>query len=98
MRTNNTFGIQFITRANKARNGLLPLYARISVDSHRVEVSLKQWIDPDNWNNVKGSAKGKSEEIRTLNTYMERVRSRLTECYQELQLKKKRSCLAVFIR
>lgn len=89
MRTHNTFGIQFITRVNKARNGLLPLYARISVDSHRVEVSLKQWIYPDNWNDVKGSAKGKSEEIRTLNTYLEKVRSQITECYQELQLKKK---------
>lgn len=89
MRTNNTFGVQFITRINKAKNGLLPVYARISVDGHRVEVSLKRFIHPDNWNDAKGSAKGKSEEIRNLNTYLEQIRSRLTECYQELTLKKK---------
>ena len=71
MRTNNTFGVQFITRTNKAKNGLLPIYARISVDSRRVEVSLKRLISPDNWNDAKGSAKGKSAEIRNLNTYLE---------------------------
>jgi len=32
MRTNNTFGVQFITRINKAKNGLLPIYDSISVD------------------------------------------------------------------
>ena len=89
MRTNNTFGVQFITRTNKAKNGLLPIYARISVDSRRVEVSLKRFISPGNWNDAKGSAKGKSEEIRNLNTYLEQIRSQLTECYQELTIKKK---------
>jgi site-specific recombinase XerD len=89
MRTNNTFGVQFISRTNKAKNGLLPIYARISVDGRRVEVSLKRLIHPDNWNDAKGSAKGKSEEIRNLNTYLEQIRSRLTECYQELTVKKK---------
>jgi site-specific recombinase XerD len=89
MRTNNTFGVQFISRTNKAKNGLLPIYARISVDGRRVEVSLKRFIHPDNWSDAKGSAKGKSEEIRNLNTYLEQIRSRLTECYQELTVKKK---------
>lgn len=89
MRTNNTFGVQFISRSNKAKDGLLPIYARISVDGRRVEVSLKRFIHPDNWNDAKGSAKGKSEEIRNLNTYLEQIRSRLTECYQELTVKKK---------
>ncbi len=89
MRTNNTFGVQFITRSNKAKDGLYPIYARISVDGRRVEVSLKKFIHPDNWNDAKGSAKGKSEEIRNLNTYLEQIRSRLTECYQELTVKKK---------
>jgi len=88
MRTNNTFGVQFITRSNKAKDGLYPIYARISVDGRRVEVSLKKFINPDNWSDAKGSAKGKSEEIRNLNTYLEQIRSRLTECYQQLTLKK----------
>ncbi|MGE0077329.1 MAG: Arm DNA-binding domain-containing protein [Bacteroidales bacterium] len=75
MRSNNTFGVQFITRSNKSKDGLHPIYARISVNGRRVEVSLKRFIHPDNWNDTKGSAKGKSDEIRSLNTYLEQVRS-----------------------
>lgn len=44
MRTTNTFGVQFITRTNKAKDGLLPIYARVTVDGRRVEISLKRWI------------------------------------------------------
>jgi len=89
MRSNNTFGVQFITRSNKAKNGKYPLYARISVDGRRMEISLKRFIYPDNWNDAKGTARGKNDEVRSLNTFLEQVRSRLTECYQELLLKKK---------
>ena len=90
MKSNNTFGVQFIIRTNKARaNGQVPIYVRISVDGRRVEVSLKRFINPVNWNDARGQAKGKSDEIRTLNTFLEQIRAQLTECYQELQLKKK---------
>lgn len=80
MRTKKTFGVQFITRTNKAKNGLVPIYARISVDGRRVEVSLKRFIHRDNWNDAKGSANGKSEETRNLSNYLEQIRNRLTEC------------------
>jgi integrase/recombinase XerD len=65
MRTNNTFGVQFITRTNKAKNGLLLIYARISVDSHLIEVSLKRFISFDNWNDAKGSARAKVKKFVT---------------------------------
>jgi len=90
MISNNTFGVQFITRTNKARNnGQVPMYVRISVDSRRVEISLKRCINPENWNDRRGIAKGKSDEIRALNTFLEQIRGRVAECYRELQLKKK---------
>jgi hypothetical protein len=59
------------------------------VDGKRTDVALKTDIEIDKWNNLKGMAKGKSEEIRSLNAYLDKVRNRLMECYQELQLKKK---------
>lgn len=89
MRTTNTFGVQFIARTNKAKDKKVPIYVRISVDGKRVELSLKRVINPDNWNDAKGMAKGRTEDIRALNTFLEQVRSQLTECYQDLLLKKK---------
>jgi hypothetical protein len=41
MRNENTFGIHFILRMNKVKNGKAPLYARITVNSSRIEISLK---------------------------------------------------------
>lgn len=89
MRTTNTIGVQFITRTNKAKDGLLPIYARVTVDGRRVEISLKRWIKPCDWNSSKGMAKGSREEIKSLNHYLDEVRARIMECYQEMQVQKR---------
>ena len=88
MTTTNTFGIIFYIKRQKEKNGKAPIYARITVDGKRVEVSIKKDIEIDNWSHGKGMAKGKGEEIRGLNTFLEQIRSRMVECYQQLQLKK----------
>lgn len=44
MRTTNTFGIQIIIRINKLKENLAPIYCRVTVDSHRVEISLNNWL------------------------------------------------------
>lgn len=86
MRNTNTFGVQFITRMNKVKDGFAPIYARVTVDGKRVEISLKKWVTLADWNNVKGMAKGSRPEIKSINRYLEEVRSRLLECYQDMQL------------
>ncbi|MFO8234724.1 MAG: site-specific integrase [Bacteroidales bacterium] len=88
MKTQNTFGIIFYLRKYKEKDGKAPLYVRITVDGRRTDIALKRKIDLKNWNDAKGKAKGTSEDIRTLNTFLERIRGRLTECYHELQLEK----------
>src|SRR5574344_196030 len=88
MRTTNTFGIQFIIRKNKAKEELAPIYVRVTVDARRVEISLKRWINPEDWDSIKGKAKGSRSEIKSLNHYLEEIRSRLVENYQELQVQK----------
>lgn len=84
----NTFGIVFYLKRQKEKNGKAPIYARITVDGKRAEISIKKDIDTSNWSFGKGMAKGKGDEIRMLNTYLEQIRSRMVEGYQQLQLKK----------
>jgi site-specific recombinase XerD len=87
---NNTFGVIFYLRKYKATNdGKTPIYARITVNGHRTDVSVKRSIDPDNWNANKGMAKGSKEEIVKLNNYLEQYRSGIVESYQQLLLQKK---------
>lgn len=90
MKKMNTFGIQFIIRKHRIKDGKAPIYARITVNTERAEISIKKRIHVENWNNVRGMAKGKSPEIRSLNSYLEQFRSHLTECYQDLIVNKQR--------
>jgi len=89
MKTTNTFGVHFLIRPDKLKEGKAPVYARITVNTDRILIGLKQWIDPRSWDMRKGLGKGAKEEIRSLNNYLSEVRTELGECYRELQLKKK---------
>lgn len=87
---NNTFGVIFYLRKYKATNdGKTPIYARITVNGHRTDVSVKRSIDPANWNANKGMAKGSKEEVVKLNNYLEQYRSGIVDSYQKLLLQKK---------
>lgn len=88
MKKINTFGIQFVIRKHRIKDDKAPIYARVTVNRERAEISIKKRIHVDNWNNGRGMAKGKSPEISKLNSYLEQIRSQLTECYQELVINK----------
>ncbi len=88
MNTKSTFGIHFVLKQGKTIDGTAPIYARITVDSNRCEISLKKRIHITNWNKGQGMAKGKSIEIARLNSYLEQIRSQLTGYYQELIIEK----------
>ncbi len=88
MITKNTFGVQFLTRPDKLKDGKVPVYARVTVNKDITHIALKQWIDYRSWDNRKGFAKGIKEEIRAFNNFLEEVRTELGECYRELQLRK----------
>ena len=85
MKSKNTFGIQFVLRLPKnKKDEMATVYARITVNGRRTEISLKNKVSINNWDEAKGRAKGKREEIVKLNSHMEQVRSLIFDCYQEL--------------
>lgn len=86
MKTNHTFGIQFIFRTTKHDKNTGNVFARITVDKKRVEISLKKSIGLNYWNKGKGCAKGSNPEAKSLNSYLSQVQGRLTECFRQLQL------------
>ncbi len=90
MKSRNTFGIQFVLRLPKNKiDEMATVYARITVNSRRTEISLKSKVSINNWDEVKGRAKGKRPEIVKLNSHMEQVRSLIFDCYQELMQQNK---------
>ena len=63
--------------------------AAYRVNGKRSEISLKRSIAYDTWDSGKGKAKGTKAEAKTLNLYLDNVKSRLLEC-QETLLKEKK--------
>lgn len=90
MKTKNTFGIHFVIRTpNTEKSTLSMIYARITVNGQRTEVSLKLKISSTLWDSVRGQAKGKSHEINKINEHIERVRSLIMDSYHQLIYQKK---------
>ncbi len=90
MKKVNTFGIQFVIRKHRIKEGKAPVYARVTVNSSRCEISVKRRILVSSWNNGKGVAKGKSPEITAINAYLEQIRSQLAGHYQDLVSSRKK--------
>lgn len=90
MKTTHTFGIQFIIRTGKKDKEKGNVYARVTVETRRIEISLKKAISVDDWNKARGMAKGSGPEAKKFNSYLEHVRSMLTDAYRELQVNKKK--------
>lgn len=88
MRSTNTFGIHFVLRKSRGKNGKAAIYVRIVVNKTRSEIALKRLIDADEWNSIKGIAKPKNIELKTINSYLEETRGILTSHYQEFIVKK----------
>jgi len=59
MKTTHTFGIQFVIRPGKEKETGL-VYARITVESKRIEISLKKSFSLANWSSTRRIAKGTS--------------------------------------
>jgi len=74
---------------NKMRNHRAPIYARISVDGVRKEMAIKESIEPNDWDNEIGKARGNRPESRSLNIRLVRIKSELMQCYQDLRMQHK---------
>lgn len=87
MRTTNTFSILFWADQKKPNDEQALLYARITVDGKRVNLSLKRKIDVSLWDAKKKRAKGTSGEARQINLYLDQTHMQLFQCYQDLKFK-----------
>jgi site-specific recombinase XerD len=77
-----TFNTNFIVRSAKARNGMTPIYCRITVDGQRAEFSIQKSVSEKNWNN--GKPKGNTEEVRSLISYLKQIEAKIFEHYRSL--------------
>ena len=84
MQTISTFSIIFFTRKSRNNANPLSIYARITVNGQRSEISLKRSISVKEWDSSKNRGRGSSYKIRVLNNYLDQVYTRLLDCHKQL--------------
>ncbi|MBJ7880466.1 site-specific integrase [Gelidibacter salicanalis] len=88
MRTSN-LSITFWQNVSKKKSGNSPLYARVTVNGKRLEISLGISIPIKYWNKTTKRMIGRSSESQQVNAHIEQVYFKLLECQRQLNLEKK---------
>lgn len=86
MKTTQTFSI--LIWANKAietKDGL-PLFARVTVDGKRIEISLKKKVPSDLWDGKAGVVTGSGENVKFLNNYIAQVKAELFKIFNKMEI------------
>jgi len=79
-----TFRILFWLHTAKTKENLAPIYARVTVNGRRAEISLKRQCNPESWDDRSHRIKGRNPEATRLNNYLDAKYAKLLECYEEL--------------
>ena len=82
----NTFSILFYLKREKIRKDhTAPLYARITVNGKRAEISLKRYLPAEHWDAQKGQPSKRKGKEKELAAYLESVRTKLYRHQREFQ-------------
>ena len=85
MKSSTTFSILIWINASRAKENQAKLFARVTVNKKRVNISLRRSVDIDSWDKNKSRVKGNSQQARIVNSYIEQVKIKLFESYQNLR-------------
>ncbi|MFI8379811.1 site-specific integrase [Leeuwenhoekiella sp. NPDC079379] len=84
MGTSNTFNIHFWLNLSKRNEDLAPIYARITVNGKRAEISLQKQTSVTFWDTKLKQTNLRSAEGKALNSYLDQVYTKLLTCHNDL--------------
>jgi hypothetical protein len=72
---NTTLSVLFYARKSKMNAlGETPIYMRVTIDGERLDIGTKRFIHPDQWSAEAGIAKGKTEAVREINSFLDSLK------------------------
>jgi site-specific recombinase XerD len=74
----------YVKRAKSNRNGLLPIYLRVTIDRQRIEFCTKRYAHPDKWSAEGNRMKGTSAESKSINSYLDALKAKVYDYQQQL--------------
>lgn len=56
---------------------LLSIYLRVTINGERFEISTQRYVEPLKWSTSAGKVKGNSEEVRSINHYLDNLKHKV---------------------
>lgn len=84
MQTSKTFSIRFWLNTAKKKNGIAPVYVRITVNGKRAEISLKRYQSVSFWDSKTKRPRPRTPNASALNAYLDQVYAELLVCHKQL--------------
>jgi site-specific recombinase XerD len=78
-----------VRKDKKTTDNLFPIYLRVTIDGKRFEYSTQRFISWEKWSPGMGKAKGKSEEVKNINDYLDVLVHKVFIYQKELSLEGK---------
>ena len=85
MNVSSTFSILFWINTSRIKNNKAQIFARVTINQKRANISLKREVEVSQWDASKSKVKGSNSEAKQINQYIEQVRAGLFNAHQELQ-------------
>ena len=86
MGSSTTFSVLFWIYSQRAdKNNSSNIYVRITVNGKRVNLSINQKVDISSWDSKRQRVKGNKNLARTINLFLDDVKSQIVQCYRDLE-------------
>lgn len=66
-----------LKKSKLRKDGKAPIYLRVTINSQRLELSTKWFIEPLKWDSIRQEVKGRSEEAKTVNNYLSELKTKV---------------------
>ena len=83
--SNQSLSILIWVNKSRAVDNYAKLYARLTVNQKRANISLQKKVNIQTWDSNKSKVRGNSQEARIINSHIEDVKNELFETYKELK-------------
>ena len=75
----------YVKRSRPTATGQVSIYYRVTIDGERiVDTAVNRYIHPDKWSAEGNRAKGNTPEAKTLNTFLDALKSQIYDYQQRL--------------
>jgi len=71
-------------KIKKDRQGLVPIYIRITIEGNRLEQSIQRYVPASQWSAAAGRVKGSNEQAHQVNLYLDTLTSKVLRLEREM--------------